>query len=316
MSIVVTDVVNQEEFAKLEKDFAAQYQTAMQTEAVILKAKLKASVAAHRLGVIANKLQPMVEAVGNGNWGNYLQSHDMAARTVQRAQRIARCMGEDVVAKLTLTQADDKAAEIEAVERGNVSSVDEWRQLKEKLSVAREALEKHESEREKKLADFEKKQEAKLNDEHQGRATELDDSAKKPRQRVKAKVTDKNETALTANKMADSLKAEENEKVSIPEPWTECTMPPEVVAAVSASVPHDRSVTAEEDAQADLLSDEQIDLLGERLHEVIAERPNELTDAIADPQTQSAVDSLLVACNGDAEVAFGVMSIWFANNGL
>ena len=107
---VLSDVivsVNQDEIVTLETELASRYQIAHETEAVIRTAKLAASVAAHRLGVLANRLQPLVEATeGKGNWGSYLKRHHMAAPTVQRAQRLARCFDEDAVAKLTLDDAD------------------------------------------------------------------------------------------------------------------------------------------------------------------------------------------------------------------
>ena len=322
MSSVLTDVVNVDTFAKLEKEFSSLYQAATQADAMALKANLAATVANHRLGVLANRLQPMVETTeGKGTWGAYLKSHGMAIRTVERAQRIARVMDEEAAAKLTLTQADDMAAETEAVERGNVSSVEEWRALKEKLAEAREDLDRQEeSEREKKLAEFEKKLEEKANNEYRERAKELDAAAKKAREQVEAEAkaqADANTSAVTANEMAEALKAEEEGKASVPAPRAESgTMPPEVAAELRDKDEDEDKDEGEKEVVVGLLDDQQIDSLADRLREIVAERPSELKDAIGESSVQKAVDGLVSACHGEPEIAFAVMAVWFNDNGL
>ena len=103
------------------------------------------------------------------------------------------------------------------------------------------------------------------------------------------------------------------------------SMPSDLAAALEANdaledekedtEAEDRSAF-EECEEAELLNAEQIESLGERLQEIVVSRPSELTDARTDPQVQAAVNILFQACNGDAEITFAVVSVWFNNNGL
>jgi len=321
MSEVMTlPVVNQDEFTQLEKDFFTKYQAACQTENAIFKAKVAASVAAHRLGIVAKRLQEMVEATeGKGSWGKYLQRHDMSPRTVHRAMRIAHWLDEATCANMTLTDADDLCAAKEAIERGNVKSVDEWRNLKKKLAEAREALEDQESQREKDLAEFEKKLDAKAQKDYAEEAKELDSLANRAAAIIEneAKLqAEKNAEALAAAEMAEALKDEG--KASMPEPRAQgSTMPSEVAAELGESEEDEEDEEDEaEGSSSDLLDAGQIEAVSERLLEIVRTRPNDVTDAIEDPQVQAAVDNLVAACNDDPDVAFGVMAVWFSNNGL
>jgi hypothetical protein len=308
----VTDVVNQEEFAQLETEFAAQYQAAALAETTALRANLAASVAAHRLGTLANRLQPMVEEEG---WAAYLKRHGMAIRTVQRAMRIARVLSEEQCANLTLEQADDLAAEMEAVDRGNAKSVEEYRKFKANLAAAREALNKKESEREKALADYEKKLADDAQEQYQERAKEWDGVVKSTREEIEEDAqaqAEENAEAITANEMADALAAEKG-KASIPKPRLVGEPMPSDLAAELGGEDVERE---DEEEVVGLLNDQQIDSLAERLREITSSRPSELADAIEDPQTVAAVNTLFAACNGDAEITVAVMAVWFAKNGL
>ncbi|NLY01170.1 MAG: hypothetical protein GXY83_34190 [Rhodopirellula sp.] len=314
MSAVAEFVTGQEELLALEQDFCAQYQAATQAETKALKASLTATVENHRLGVLANRLQPLVK---EGTWGDYLKRHGMAIRTVQRAQRIARCFTEEAVANMTVTEADDLAAAKEAVERGNVSSVDEWREIKAKVAELREALDKQESERETVLAKFEEELEEKAQDEYTERAKKLDADASKALQSVEADAKAKakeNAAALTAAEMADALAAE-GVKASIPAPrGNTAPLVPELAAALEPS-----ETDAAEDAEQagdELLGKQQMVALFARLRQIVAERPNDLTDAVEDPSIQEALDQLVDACSGDPEIVFAVVSVWAANNVL
>jgi hypothetical protein len=290
---------NQEEFLALEQEFAAKYQAACNSETAILKAKLKASVAAHRLGVVANKLQPLV---GEGQWTAYVEGRGMAIRTVQRAMRIARCMGEEKVSKLTLTEADDTAAAMEAVERGNVKSVDEWRQAKKKLADLRAALDKEESDADRELAEYQKKLDAEGEKKRAELAEEVRTAKQVALQRVEAeakKQAKENAEVIDAEEIAADLAAEGLVKASIPAPRIDGTVtPPEFL----------------EDAEAEVLDDQSIVVLAKRLKQIMAERRNDVTDAVEDQSIQDALNQLVKACNEDAEVVFAVVSAWAVNN--
>ena len=329
MSQVLTDVVvNQEEFAVLEMEFATLYQAACTTETAIFTAKLAASVAAHRLGTLAARLKPMVEATeGKGSWGNYLQRHDMAARTVQRAMRIARWLDEDTCSKITLTDADDLCAAKEANKRGNTKLVGDWQNFKKKLAEAREALETQESQREKDLAEFQKELEDKAQKDYEEEAKALDSLANRAAQLLEADakaLADANSEKLTAKEMADALKAEN--KASLPESRAQGEtmprdpMPRDLAAELQGYEVDEDNDNLEEDVEseesleeADLLDADQIEQLSVRLLEIVSERPSELGDAISDPQVNAALDTLVAACNGDAEIVYGVISVWCSN---
>ena len=111
MSQVLEEVVNQEEFTKLEMKFDAQDHAATQAEDAILRAEVTATVKAHRLGTAANKLQPLVEARGD-NWEEYLRTRRKALRSVQRGQLIAAWGGdEETLSTMRVGDAKELALE-------------------------------------------------------------------------------------------------------------------------------------------------------------------------------------------------------------
>jgi hypothetical protein len=309
MSEVLTlEATEQDVFVSLEKDFTTQYQEAIQAESVIRTANLAASVAAHRLGVLANRLQPMVSERGE-TWKDYLKRHGKKLRSVQRAQRIARNMDEDAAAKLTLEKADDEAAVKEAIARGNVADVNEWKAMKTNLAKARKALEMQESEQ----AETSAKSNKGVEDQFAERAKGLDAG-----NRISGEKDADALAAATENfaAAAESIK----DKASMPGPRTVGGDTSNDAAATfgggEVDEANDRSLSEEGEVNSKLLDTEQIELLTARLQEIVITRPNELTDAREDPTVQGAVNDLLAACNGDAEITFGVISIWFSNNGL
>jgi hypothetical protein len=87
-------------------------------------------------------------------------------------------------------------------------------------------------------------------------------------------------------------------------------MPSDVVAELGDE---DEVESEDEEEVVGLLANDQIDSLAERLREIVTERPSELKDTLEDQQVQAAIDGLLTACNGDAEIAFAVMAIRLAN---
>ncbi len=81
MPVVLEEVRDtQEAFARLEREFDAAYSASQEADTEALRADVNAAVKLHRLGVAANKLQPLVD-----DWEEYLRSRGKALRTVQRA---------------------------------------------------------------------------------------------------------------------------------------------------------------------------------------------------------------------------------------
>jgi len=316
MPVVLQEVaeVTQEAFARLEMEFDAAYSANEEAHAESLRADVNAAVKLHRLGVVANKLQPQVVARGD-DWKEYLRSRGKALRTVQRGQLLAEWVDEATISAMRVAQAEDLALGNKAVARRQVNSLPEWYSFKANMAKLEAALLKEESECDEQLADLQEKLEADLQKEIDKRKGELETAATTFSRRIQAEAKaqiEENAEILNGAEMAEALAADG--RASIPKPRAQGdTMPSEVVAELGESEQDEQDDDAEE---GDLLDADQIEQLAERLQELVITRPNDLTDARTDPQVQAALDNLLVACNGDAEIVFGVVSVWFVNSGL
>ncbi len=216
---------------------------------------------------------------------------------------------------MRVAQAEELALGNKAVARRQVNSLPEWYAFKANMAKIKQALVNEKSECDEQLAALKDNLDDDAQKEYNKRKGELENAASAFRGRIQAEakaLAEENAEKLNGAEMAEALAADG--RASIPKPRAQGdTMPSEVVAELGESEQDEQDDDAEE---GDLLDADQIEQLAERLQEIVITRPNDLTDARTDPQVQAALDNLLVACNGDAEIVFGVVSVWFVNSGL